>query len=327
MHEISRKRLETLAAGFMPARVVLTAVEVGVFLALGKEALAAGELARRTKTKPAPLARLLNALVALKLLEKRRGAYRATPEARRHLVAGAPDFLGDIMLHRASMWDTWGHLTSIVRTGVVPARTFDRERERRFIRGMADVSRHAARGTARALRRELQAADRLLDVGGGPATYACAFARAAPGLAITVLDLPGPLRYARETVRRENLGGRIRFRPADAVTAASFGADYDLVFMSNLIHSFTARVVRALIAKATEALRPGGMLAVKDFYIEREGTDPPFAALFSINMLVGDAGDCYARDEVRAWMAEAGVRPERSIELDETSSIIVGRKA
>jgi SAM-dependent methyltransferase len=321
-----RETLERMASGFMPARVLLTALELDVFTVLGAARATADELARRTSSKAAPLARLLNALAALGLLVVRGGVYRATPLARAHLVAGMPGYLGDIMRHRASMWERWSDLTAVVRTGRVPSRASTKEHERRFIKGMANLGAFAARASVKALRPELAGARRLLDLGGGPAVYACEFARAAPCLKVTVFDLPGPLAYARETIAAYGLRGRVGVKAGDVCKAASFGRGYDVVFLSNLIHSFKPPMAARVLRKAADALRTGGVLAVKEFFVGEDRASPPFAALFSINMLVADAGDVYTRAEVEEWLRAAGAAPARSVDLPEFSGIVMGRK-
>jgi ubiquinone/menaquinone biosynthesis C-methylase UbiE len=217
-------------------------------------------------------------------------------------------------------------LTTVVRRGVVPPRSHTREREKRFIKGMANIGSYSARETARALAPELASARRLLDIGGGPAVYACTFARSNPALRVTVLDLPGPLTYARETIAREGMRQRVTVRAADAAEAASYGRGYDIVFMSNFLHSFKRPAAQAVVEKAARALAPGGVLAVKDFYVHENRTAPAFAAIFSLNMLVADAGDCYSRNEISAWMHQSGIRPRRFTEVAENSGILIGTK-
>jgi ubiquinone/menaquinone biosynthesis C-methylase UbiE len=322
----TRQRLEKIAGGFMEARILLSAVELDLFTALGNDSLSAADIAARTRTAEEPLSRLLNALVALKLMTKKRGLYRNSAAVRRHLVAGAPEYLGDIMRHRNSLWDSWSNLTEVVRTGSVPPRRRTRAREKSFIKGMGNIAAYSARHAVAALKPELAAARRLLDVGGGPATYACAFARARPELRVTVIDLPGPLTYARETIAEQGMQDRVTVRAGDARALRSFGRNYDIVFLSNFIHSFKRPDARKTVTKAARALTPGGYLAVKDFFIDADGTAPYFAALFSINMLTADAGDCYSREDVSAWMAAAGVTPDRYTEVGEHSGILIGRK-
>ena len=96
--------------------------------------------------------------------------------------------------------------------------------------------------------------------------------------------------------------------------------------VSNFVHSFKRHDAASVIRKAAGALSKGGLLVIKDFYIEEDGTAPPFTALFSINMLVADAGDSYSRGEVSGWMEAAGVKPGRFVNIAQASRILVGRK-
>lgn len=322
----SRERLERLSSGFMPARVLITALELDLFSVLGAETMRPGEIARRTRCKSEFLERLLNALVALGLLKKVRGEYSNTGEGLRHLTADAAEPLGDIIRHRGSMWETWSRLTEVVRTGRVPRRRRGLDRERRFIKGMANIGRSSARETAGVIQEELKSAKKLLDVGGGPAVYACEFARRVPGLKVTVLDLPGPLQYARKTIRSLGMEDRVRVRAGDVLGSAALGRGYDVVFLSNLIHAFKGPVARKVVEKAANAAKRGGHLIVKDFFLSREGTHPRFCALFSINMLVAGGGDCFPRREVEEWMAAAGVKPSGYRRVSRHSGILVGKK-
>ena len=53
---------------------------------------------------------------------------------------------------------------------------------------------------------------------------------------------------------------------------------------------------------------------------------PPFSALFSINMLVAEGGDCFSRAEVEGWMNASGVKPVRFMPVAKASGLLVGMK-
>ena len=116
------------------------------------------------------------------------------------------------------------------------------------------------------------------------------------------------------------------FIAADVLKTASYGRNYDMVLLSNLIHSFRRPEAERVVGACGKALSTGGYLVVKEFYIERESTWPPFCALFSINMLVADGGDCFSRAEVEAWMNAAGLKPVRYAPMAKASGLLVGMK-
>ncbi len=324
--EQGREMLEKTAAGFMHARILLTAIELDLFTVIGSDGLSSGKVSEITCTDRHAVERLLNALVALQFLGKKDGRFYNTEVTKQHLVAGAPGFLGDIMLHRATLWESWSGLTGIVRTGKAPGREKTRENERRFIKGMANVGRGSADQTAEVLEDLFAEAKRMLDIGGGPAVYACAFAERFPDLHVTVFDLPGPLEYARETIEERGFSDRVTVQAGDVLETASLGSGYDVVLCSNFIHSFRLPVVQKVIRKGAEALCGGGLLIVKDFFITEDRTAPAFAALFAVNMLAADAGDCFTRAEIEETMGEAGVEPIDYREVAKHSGILVGRK-
>jgi len=192
----SREKIEKIGFGFMEARLLITAVELDLFTAIGGSGRSVSETAALTGTKKAPLERLLNALAMMKLLVKRRGCFKNSAAARRHLTAGSPEPLGDIVRHYGSMWKNWSSLTPIVRTGRVPVRKKSASDTKSFIRGMSNVAAPVVDETARALSRELGRSRRVLDLGGGPGTYARCFAKKHPRLTATVMDLLDVLEIA-----------------------------------------------------------------------------------------------------------------------------------
>ena len=64
---------------------------------------------------------LLNALVSLKLLEKRDGSYTNSPVAARFFVEGTADSARTGQLHTANLWKRWSTLTEAVRAGTAVA--------------------------------------------------------------------------------------------------------------------------------------------------------------------------------------------------------------
>jgi len=325
--QTTRDRLETMASRFQEARVLITACELDIFSLIGEESKDAAAIAREAGLSARPLERLLNALVAMKILVKRKGAFRNRKASLRHLIADAPEPLLDIMRHRGRMWQNWSRLTTVVRTGRARRPEQSPAEMKNFIKGMSNVAALSAAEAAGILEPELKKARRVIDVGGGPGTYGCTFASLHRQLRVTVTDLPQPLEIARETVAAMGLAKRVRLLPGDIFTLDSLGRGYDLAFVSNFVHCFKPDAAAEVIAKSCRAVRRGGHVAVKEFCLEKEGTAPHWAALFSINMLVADAGDSYPVEQLKEWMADSGLTDFRQTPLAKNSILLVGRKA
>jgi hypothetical protein len=83
-----------------------------------------------------------------------------------------------------------------------------------------------------------------------------------------------------------------------------------------------------LFRRAWRALAPGGRIVVQDFLLEPDKTAPPWAALFSLNMLVGtEQGASYSEPEYDQWLREAGFTQVRRVRLPEPAGLMVGVRA
>jgi ubiquinone/menaquinone biosynthesis C-methylase UbiE len=324
----SFRDLQRLAGGFQGAKVFLTANDLGLFERL-EEWRAAADLAYELEVDARALGLLLNALVALGLLEKAGERYRCTPETARFL--GAEGYRGHIFRHIHHCWAAWSELPQVLRSGrpaAPPEEAILGGREewtRDFIRGMDDVTRELAPQVVRRL--DLGGARVLFDVGGGPGTYAAAFLEAHPTLSeVRLFDLPGALTVARERLGARGLLERVRLTEGD-FTRDELGSGADVVWISQVFHSRDDEGCRMLIEKAWRVLNPGGVLAVHEFLLDETGTAPPAAALFAVHMLVmTEGGRAYSGAEIASWMREAGFAAPQILRVSDDTGVVRATK-
>ncbi|MBR9978898.1 MAG: methyltransferase domain-containing protein [Bacteroidetes bacterium] len=320
--------LEDLTAtihAYRSSRVLLTAVELGIFTALadGKRSSrdVAGELGLHVKGAD----RLMNALVAMGYLRKQDEHFLNTATTDRYLVRSRPDYLAGIA-HSNQLWEYWSHLTEAVRDGTVTSRTDLAERgdswAEPFIAAMHHRARAQAPGDVNLI--DLHDVERVLDVGGGSAAYSMAMIAVKRDLHATVFDLPGVIPLTRRYIEEAGLAHRI------ATVAGDYHQDelpggFDIVFLSAIVHSNARDENRRLIRKCAASLNPGGKVIVQDFIIDEDRVHPTNAALFALNMLVAtEAGDTYTEAEVRSWMEEAGLTDVRREDTPSGSTQITG---
>jgi SAM-dependent methyltransferase len=319
MAATSPEALLALARGFQESRVLLTGAELDLFTLLSREALAAPEIAGRLGADLRALTTVLDALAAMELLEKRDGLYRTAPGAR-CLSTDAPDSIHPMLLHAAALWARWTTLTRRVGGTPLPERHPD-ESLRAFIGAMHVVAApQADRIVAAAL---VGPARRLLDVGGGPATYTMAFLRTEPALAATLFDLPPVVEIARERIARAGLADRVTLVPGDFETD-ELPPGHDLAWLSAIIHQNSREQNAALFVRIFRALVPGGRLVLRDHVMEPDRTRPRPGALFAVNMLVGTSGGgTYTLEEIRAGLSRAGFERVRLIRSGERMDSLV----
>ncbi len=272
---------------------------------------------------------LLDALAAMHLLVKIDGLYKNSEFAGKHLIIGLPGYMGHIILHHHHILDGWAQLDTAVMTGEkVARRPYGAEIEREsFLLGMLNLAMSIAPKLVSQF--DLTGRKRLLDLGGGPGTYAIHFCLANPGLEAIILDRPTTEPFARQAVASFGLTERISFIGGDFNIDAISGGPYDVAWLSHILHSNSPEQCQECIDKTVAALAPGGMLLIHDFVLDDTKDGPEFAALFSLNMLVGtDGGRCYSRAEIFAMLHRAGLGhvSQRKCATPNDSSVIIGAK-
>ncbi len=324
------EQIRSLAAGFQPAKLLLSALDLGVFDVLADEALDAEALAARLELDPRATRIAANALVALGLLEKENGRYVASGPARRWLARCSPDYRGDILRHLHHTWRDWQDLERVWRAGRPAVRHGTQhlprsdEEVRNFICGMENVTRDLAPRLAELV--PLEGVRKGLDLGAGPGNYCLAFVNRWPGLRMVHFDLPATSRIARQFVAGKPGAERIAFREGDFLRDP-LGGPYGFVWASQVVHMLGEADVRRLLGRVCRALEPGGVLAVHDQFLDPGGTSPRQAALFGVHMLVvTDSGRTYTCEEVETWAQGEGFTPAGRIEYGGPARVVLLRK-
>jgi SAM-dependent methyltransferase len=323
----SPEALMQLVYLFRPIRIVLTAFELDVFSVVGEKAMMSGEIAKRARTNPRGMDRLLNALCALGLLTKRKGKFANTPLSKKYLVSGRPDFLAGLG-HSVDMWDSWSTLTQAVIHGKsVIKRSPLRRKGRRLSGFIAAMDKRASAQAAETIKKlDLTGVRRTLDIGGGSGAYSIALARAKKDIQATVFDLPDVIPLTRAYVRKSKVAARIDFIEGD-FDRDGFGSGYDLILLSAIIHMNSLSENLDLLKKAVRALNPGGQLVIQDYIMSEDRIKPEQGAFFALNMLTRtEAGDAYTEREVRMLMKKAGLSRIARINIPFATSLVVGRK-
>lgn len=321
------ERLNELTNGYRHAAVIFAANRLNIFEALAKQPSSSGALAKRLNLNKRAITIILDALVSLELLGKRDSVYRCRRDTKRYLVSTSADYLGHMLDHRLNLMEAWMDLPHVVKKGG-PARVRRRKRstgeQKAFILAMADIGRRSAAMVLEKI--DISGCTKMLDLGGGPGTYAIEFCRRNPALNAVVFDLSETVPIARGEIRKAGMQSRI-----DTITGDYFrneiGTGYDLVLMSNIIHSAAMADVRRLLKSVHRSMTPGGLVIVKDFLIDENRTAPLNSALFAVNMLVATKeGNCYTPSEIKGALRKAGFIRLSSQPVAGQSMLYMGKK-
>ena len=325
-------QLMGLASGHVEARLTQTAVELRIFDALENGALTSEEVAARLALEPKAAELLLNALAAVELLHKNAALFSLADTARQYLLRSSPYYVGDMIRFESSLWNCWEKLPEAIRSGkaVRPANMYqdDVNETETFISAMDSLVK--ARGDSDVVASVLDWSHvgEFLDVGSGPATYPIALCKKFPNLHATIFDLPVTLNITRHFIRAAGMEDRIRLIAGDYRKDAIPG-DYQVIFLSNVIHGEDYAKNEALIGKLAKNLEPAGRIVIKDHILDDSRAKPAVGAIFSLLMLLTTAGGrCYSFNEIRTWMEAAGLSEVEQINLSSplTSSLVIGTK-
>ncbi len=311
--------IATLMQMFQGAQVtaVLSAgVQLGVFSALaGGAERSAAEVAERVHCPKRSTRILLDALAVLGLVAKERDVYRLTELAEEHLVPGKPMCVGDAAGIFASsiMWTGMSRLAEAVKSGGTILAEHAETPKHPFWETFAQSSAWMAFPAASALdaivgdylASKLKA--RVLDIAAGSGIYGYTLAKR-QNVELTLLDWPNVLAQTREWGKRLGADmGRVKFL-AGNLFEIDYGGPHDLILLSNVYHHFDSNTCLALTHKVTEALAPGGRIAVQEFVVSPDLSNQ-FATMFSIVMLVWTKkGEAYAEADYSRWFKAAGLK-------------------
>lgn len=282
-------------------------VKLGIFSILEAGDRTAEKIAGRLGSNVRGTAVLLNALAAMELIAKTGDRYVNSPFSKTFLVRESPQYIGYMVMHHHHLVEGWARLDQAVMSGS-PSRERrhleDEERES-FLMGMFNLAMGIAPRVSGLI--DLKGRRHLLDLGGGPGTYAIHFCLANPDLNATVADLPTSRPFAEKTISRFGLTDRITFVPCNYLEDDIPGS-YDVVWLSHVLHGDGPDECQMIIHRAVSALAPGGVLMIHDFILNDTFDGPLFPAIFSLNMLVNtEKGRSYSDGQIRELMTTAGL--------------------
>jgi len=142
-----------------------------------------------------------------------------------------------------------------------------------------------------------------------------------------VFDLPEVTALTREYIAKSTVKDRVSTIDGNYLLDELPGG-FDLVLLSNIIHSQNPEEIKELFRKCGKAMQQGGRLVIQEFVVDDDRTSPPGSVLFAINMLVNTpGGDTYTEQEIRSWLLDEGfvdiVRKDTSVD----TTLIAARKS
>lgn len=321
-------QLLELSGSYWKTCALHAGVKLCIFTVIGSEKLTSEGVAARINADSRAVFMLLNALSAIGLLVKSGDLYSNTPSGIVYLSKDSPKYIGYMILHHRDLMFSWTSLDEAISTGrPVRERKANKDEKGRenFLMGMFNIGMNTAPSVASKV--DLSSREHLLDIGGGPGTYAIHFCLSNSKLKATVCDLETTRSFAEKTIKKFGLENRIDFKRVDYLQDDIPGK-YDVAWLSHILHGEGPDECKKIIQKVVAALTLGGTIMIHEFILDNTMDSPLFPALFSLNMLLGtEGGQSYSEKQLMDMLAEAGVKEIKrlSFRSPAESGIIAGK--
>jgi O-methyltransferase domain/Dimerisation domain len=313
-----------VAMGFMAAKHLFVASEVGLFEALAAGPATIEELASRTSVPSRTIAIAAAAMVSLGLIEQDGDRYQNGEPAAAFLAGKlGPDLRPMLRFFDQISYPTWQKLADAVRTGNGQAQfgKFDERQQEIFSAGVESFSGPGA--AALATNYDFGHHRKVLDVAGGTGSFLVAVLKRHANLRGTLLELPGPCAVARQKLANLPEGSRIDVIEGD-VFRDPLPADHDALIVANTAHVFSVPHNLELMRKMRAGVQPRARLLLVDLWTDPSHTQPGPAALISGEFLViSGEGQAYSEQEADTWLGQTGWKKIEKTPLAGPTSLIV----
>ena len=295
------------AAGFMRAKHLFVAAELGIFEALANGSKSLVELTRDLKLPPRTARIIVDAVTALGFLERNGDSYLNSDLAQAYLSGKGPqDMRPMIRFWNRLSYRRWLTLEDSVRLGrgVSGEFNFKPEEQQIFSDGVAAITAGQAAALPQAY--DFNRHHRLLDLGGGTGSFLQAISQLYPHLQSTLFEFPAAASVAREKLRGTQFADRVTILEGNFLSD-SLPAGHDAFLVANVVHVLSPEQNLSLLRRVREVAGPRSRFLLLDFWTNATHTDPLFAALMAGEFLViAGNGDVYSVEEGRAWLEQAG---------------------
>jgi SAM-dependent methyltransferase len=330
---VTPERLMELSFAYAPPLIISAGVSNKVFDSLEDGAKTSEQVAEETGASARSLGILMNALVGLDLLKKdRQGKYSLTDESAAFLLSNKPathaGFFGTIAPQLISRWL---QLADIVREGR-PAVAVNHEAQgteffTQLVENIIPMSYPPAQKLGDHLKLSKAKNEiRVLDLAAGSGIWGIALAEKSPRVRVTAVDWAGMIPTTKRITQKFGVGDRFEYVEGD-ILEADFGNGYDIAILGHILHSEGEDRSRQLLGKTFRALKSGGIIAIAEWLVNDDRTEPLPSLMFAVQMLVNtEKGDTFSFNEIKNWLEDAGFKKVRKLEAPGPSPLVLATK-
>jgi SAM-dependent methyltransferase len=327
-----------IMTGFFQSKAVTAALDLRVFDAIEPPA-SAEEVCRRAGIPAESGKRLLIALNAMNLIDRKDDEYHLTGVARHCLVSTSPQWLGWLARHCDSfLYPLWGRCADAVRQNKDQREAAFGDHRSWFDilyqnpKDVADFQEFLSILALPFIDGMTHSFDftpyrRFLDIGSGAGALPMAVARKYRDLDISICELPQAASFARDKLKAAGFGDRITVLEGDVIKGVIPRKDYDLVHLGWMLHDYAIETQETILRNIFDSLPPGATFVASETPLNDDESGPMFTSLLSINMLVStDGGVESTTEQYLERFRNAGFVKVRAQEIPGPRKLLLGEK-
>jgi SAM-dependent methyltransferase len=302
-------RLQRMARAYTETAVLWAALDLGLFTAVAGGASDEDAVALACGVSRLDAERLVVCCLTLDLLRIEGGQLVNPPDVARFLVQGDRSYAGPWMTFTRRDVPGWFRIAELMTDGPEPTllgmyEDLTVERAREYHQATYSIGMGAGRRFTRTV--DLSGRKRMLDLGGGSGAYSINVVQTHTDMTAVVFDLPPVVEVTREFLVENRVADRVEAIAGD-FTADPLPDDCDVVVMASNLPIYDADVIAAVVARAHDALLPGGEMHLIGEMLDDDRRGPADAAMWGINeLLCGGLGRAHTIADCIGYFERAG---------------------
>ncbi len=319
---VDSTRLQHLARAFTQSAVFYAAIDLDVFTHVSAGAGDIASIASATGMSELNAERLVTVALAMGLVEyttvdgERRIVNAA--DCEKFLVKGTDRYAGAWMNFTRPEVPAWFSMTERL-TDPTPPRELGLyddltvDAARKYHAATYSIGMGAGRRFCRQV--DLAGRTKLLDLGGGSGAYSINAVQAFDGLRAVVFDLPPVTVVTQEYLEQNGVADRVSTHGGDFINDP-LPTGCDVAVMASNLPIYNAENIAKVVAKAFDALEPGGEMHLVGETLDASGVGPLDAALWGLAELnYGSGGRAHSDAECIGYFEDAGFVDVENVEF------------
>jgi SAM-dependent methyltransferase len=163
---------------------------------------------------------------------------------------------------------------------------------------------------------------KLLDIGGASGGWCLGILKNNPHLFCTIFDLPEVCRLINNKENFDSFPDTISFQEGN-IFRDELETDADVVLIANVLHDWTREDGRLILQKIYNALQPGGVVLVYEYYLNDNWAGPLASVFHGVTVLGPDneSGWQPSYSEMKELLRESGFNS-----IEQSANVVIGKK-